>query len=498
MSNFTQRHTDACAYGLPHRCRVSRDQRGSLRMEASSPAAGRAARRKPLAACFAALFALAAPQAFAATWVVNSCDDHGSNTLRDVVTNFAQSGDTVDLSQLSCSVISLTTGAITIPQTSLDLQGPPNHITISGKYNGTTENDRIFNHTGTGTVEFYGLDIIFGDLAPASGSAYGGGCIYSKGNVILSDTQVLSCNIAAPTGMVGYGGGVFAKGYVLALNSVISGNSVSGSVGGTGGGVAAHGTLTLVNSTVSGNSAATFVGGAMARGGALILGSTVSGNAAPTFGGLYVMGMSATDTLQITNSTISGNAASGGGAFAGAVGGVMSYVPTTVQNSTIAFNTATLTITPGGSYAPGLALSANSTSPAAIAVNLQSSILSNNTYGTSEADFSITQKAGHSFTITSADSLVRASIGPQPAPTISIACPLLGPLRDNGGPTQTHALMSRSPAIDAGNNNAGLTTDQRGLGYPRLSGFAPDIGAYEVQQDDVIFNSGFEECPVLF
>ena len=67
--------------------------------------------------------------------------------------------------------------------------------------------------------------------------------------------------------------------------------------------------------------------------------------------------------------------------------------------------------------------------------------------------------------------------------------------RDNGGPTQTHALLSHSPAIDAGSSKAGLAYDQRGQGppaYVRVSGAATDIGAYEVQQGDIIFNSGFE------
>ena len=42
--------------------------------------------------------------------------------------------------------------------------------------------------------------------------------------------------------------------------------------------------------------------------------------------------------------------------------------------------------------------------------------------------------------------------------------PDLGPLADNGGPTQTMALLAGSPAIDAGDNNlipAGVATDQR-------------------------------------
>jgi hypothetical protein len=58
--------------------------------------------------------------------------------------------------------------------------------------------------------------------------------------------------------------------------------------------------------------------------------------------------------------------------------------------------------------------------------------------------------------------------------------PKLGPLQDNGGPTQTIALLPGSPAIDAGD----LTDsewDQRGPGYPRLVNGATDIGAYEVQ-----------------
>jgi hypothetical protein len=53
------------------------------------------------------------------------------------------------------------------------------------------------------------------------------------------------------------------------------------------------------------------------------------------------------------------------------------------------------------------------------------------------------------------------------------------PLADNGGPTQTHALQANSPAINAGSNPDGLTTDQRGFG-PRAVGGVADIGAFEV------------------
>jgi hypothetical protein len=55
----------------------------------------------------------------------------------------------------------------------------------------------------------------------------------------------------------------------------------------------------------------------------------------------------------------------------------------------------------------------------------------------------------------------------------------LGPLADNGGRTQTHALLAGSPAIDAGGNGISAIYDQRGLGFPRTVGAGTDIGAYE-------------------
>ena len=71
--------------------------------------------------------------------------------------------------------------------------------------------------------------------------------------------------------------------------------------------------------------------------------------------------------------------------------------------------------------------------------------------------------------------------------------PLLGPLAFNGGPTQTHALLPGSPAIDAGSNALAvdfgfpenpLVSDQRGDGFDRIVSGTVDIGAFE-------FASGF-------
>jgi len=59
----------------------------------------------------------------------------------------------------------------------------------------------------------------------------------------------------------------------------------------------------------------------------------------------------------------------------------------------------------------------------------------------------------------------------------------LAPLTDNGGPTQTHALLANSPARDAGIVSTCTTTDQRG----ETRDSQCDIGSYEFSEDENCF-----------
>ena len=86
-------------------------------------------------------------------------------------------------------------------------------------------------------------------------------------------------------------------------------------------------------------------------------------------------------------------------------------------------------------------------------------------------------------TVAGGSNLVRSQTG-VPSGVISLTSdPRLGPLQPNGGPTPTMALAADSPAANAGDNSllpAGLTTDQRGTGFPRILNTTVDLGAFEL------------------
>lgn len=458
---------------------------------------------------------------------VTSCADDGSaGTLRAALLA-AGEGDTIDLSALTCSTITLTQGTLDIgvfgPNQIYDLSivGPGrDQLTIDGSAGG----ERILAHggfgTGNGTLEI-------SDLTIANGSYDGGlaSCIDSSGDVTLTRVDVENCHASggapltfggavsvsglltmvsstitgssttAAGNAVAIGGAAYVSDEAVLIDSTISGNTATAASGGdgavyvtAGGGLYVRGELTMSNSTISGNSVeVTGTGAVQGLGGGIfvkaqtdIAGSTFDGNAADgDGGGLFKAKFSnygdPGTTLNITNSTISGNSAARGA-------GVSSARPTTLANSTVAFNEA---VDGAGGVLFRLDGSDNLT------FTFQSSIVADNTAGTG-ATLPADLGATGTLNVAGADNLI-VDAGALALPPDTLGDdPQLEPLADNGGLTRTHALAEGSPAVDAGNNAAALDFDQRGDGFPRVVGAAADIGAFERGLDDLIFADGFE------
>ena len=249
---------------------------------------------------------------------------------------------------------------------------------------------------------------------------------------------------------------------------VTGGNTLS-----TGGGIFNSENLVLTNSIISNNTADSFGGGIDNFNGTLTASnSTISGNSALSDGGGIA---NFNGIVTITNSTISDNTAASGGGIANEDGS------TTITNTTIATNSAD--VEGGGiSNTTGIFGTLEGSQ-----VSIANTIVANNIANSGNADLSnATNSPG---TISASFSLIEDGIITEDlGGNITGVDPLLDPagLQDNGGPTQTIALQSNSPAIDAGSNPDDLTTDQRGAGFSRVNGAATDIGAFEIADNNPI------------
>jgi Ca2+-binding RTX toxin-like protein len=235
------------------------------------------------------------------------------------------------------------------------------------------------------------------------------------------------------------GGGVIVN---LDSDLSLSRMAITNGYAGTGGGIfSSDGNITIEDSTVSGNRANGDGGGVFVREGDLtILNSTISGNTAgQEGGGAYVYndtGSSPSPAVEVRNSTLTGNTAasnSGGG-------GLYEYFVsnTEIRGSIIAGNSAP--------NAPDLDDGPWTTSFSLIG---------------DTSDALINNEGGNLLNVD----------------------PKLKPLKDNGGPTDTHAFK-KSPAKNKGPSDA-PNSDQRGA--PRKG--KPDIGAYEFTKcEGVIVN----------
>jgi Chlamydia polymorphic membrane protein (Chlamydia_PMP) repeat len=381
---------------------------------------------------------LIALSAQAATITVTNTNDSGAGSLRQAIVD-AVNGDTIDFGVTG--TITLTTGQLLVDK-SITIHGPgSDHLTVDGNHA-----NRIFYVGNVGvTAAIAGLTITNGNAGNS-----GGGGIYNDSSTLTVSNCTISGN--SSPGVFGLGGGLyndvpFGNGTLEVLNCTVSGNSA----GDNGGGIYNYGgsntaTLKVINSTISGNSAHFYGGGIFnisAYGGSApadVLNSTFSGNSAVRFGGgIYNIAFGGSAPLDILHSTFSDNSAFSGGAISNFDDG----------------GSATLDLTD---------------------TILNASVSGENIH----SDGTVTSH-GYNLSSDNGGGLLTA-MGDQ-----INTDPLLGPLQDNGGPTFTHALLTGSPAIDAGNPNFDpnafnppMLYDQRGLGYNRVAHGRIDIGSFEI------------------
>ena len=434
---------------------------------------------------------------------VRNCNDSGSGSLRAAIAR-AVSGDTIDMRGLTCSAISLSSGAIVIPQANLRLLGPGYaKLSINGS------GDRVLNHQGTGLLRLTNLSVANGAVstpyAPEeNGESANGGCIYTAGSIELRGVHVHNCKATGGSQMAA-GGGIFAVGAVSLIHSAVEySKAIAANVDNLGnyhgqaygGGIYSGGQLTLDHVRLANNVATTgpyasrfapsWGGGAYAKVLVARSANIVANRSESEGAGLFV------DTFfdgraTITNSTFAGNVAKQG------AGGIYSG-PLILRNSTLSSNTGGFWSGPNEELEEGSAISSGQ------ATISNSTIASNHNTGggvdpcggavhasTLQLDSTIVARNlcsdgaaldVFSSSIAGSHDLIQAATSPLPAGTIT-ADPQLSPLAYNGGPTPTRALAATSPAIDAGSNPAGLQYDQRGPGFPRVKGAHTDIGAYE-------------------
>lgn len=398
----------------------------------------------------------------ATTFTVTSTADPGDSTcgvantgdgctLREAISaaNSAAGDDAINFAPGISGMITLSS---TLPDltTNLDIQGPgKNVLTISGN-----NANRIFViKKATITVE--DLTMANGASIQSPSASAAGGAILNYGALTLRRCT-LRDNFAQGTQSFGgaFGGAIYNDGY----NSSTS--------------------LTLVDCSLVANQTKAVItpqyvptyGGAIASSGyqgscvLICSGCTFADNVAresdtgagiSSYGGVFYN--STNVNCVFTNCTFARNRASAGGV-------VYSY------SSDVSFSHCTVSGNWNSRFEANIT-SKDTSGPATL--NLKLTIVSGNTGGL---------VLGYSYSPNDYNFFALTNIG-------------LGPLQDNGGPTQTMALLPDSPALNAGDPNyhGPPTTDQRGAGFPRVSGGRIDIGAYEVPALTVRIAPGFSK-----
>jgi hypothetical protein len=392
--------------------------------------------------------------------MVTNLLDAGPGSLRQALLDTPRGG-TVDFAPGLSGAITLTTGELLVDK-DLVVAGPgADVITVSGN-----QASRVFTVAATNKVTLAGLTIADGVVSVPQGSVSGGG-VWNAG-ILTITACVLDGNTVNAAGVNGSasGGGIANYGRLTITGATLSGNSAHGFAAGFGGAIANWGWLSVTASSLRGNAATGTLTASGARGGGIynagtltVTGCTLSGNTVRGRGagsdgaGIYNAG-----TLAVAESTLSGNAGGGPPGLGGGLynGGTLNAIDCTLSGNSVS-------LFGGGLY-----------NAVANAAALRNTLLTGNTGLASPDVAGILASQGHNLVGDGSGSsgwvdtdLVGSADNP--------ADPLLGPLQDNGGPTQTMAPRAGSPALNTGDPEQLGSPDQRGV--VRTGGV--NIGAYQ-------------------
>ena len=392
-------------------------------------------------------------------------------TLREAVIAANKHGgaDTIVLPSRKRYELALaSTGEDQAANGDLDVTSGPLAIVHPGRGTATIDAnkvDRVFD-ISNGAVTLDTLKIVDGYSNKTDGDGDGGAILVGKGSLTVVRSGITR-NRAPWVG--GNGGGIDSdsSGLVKVIDSSVSNNDSGGSGGGIEG--SPDGRMLIQRSAISGNKAAQ-AGGVMVFGPPVrIVDSTVAGNLASAGpevegdGGGILVGNKG--RLELTNSTVANNGAytSGGGIFSDAGS------QASISFTTIARNRADADGMFGGTTG-GIHLRTAGVQVAANARIANSIVALNTEAGGVAADCGGIGFLGTGINLVSTTNQGKCS----EADPLVVADPRLGPLRDNGGPTPTIALLAGSPAIGAAGPGKAPARDQRGV--KRTD---PDLGAYE-------------------